>query len=377
MTDQEYLLLYEKQQAGIATPAEQARLADYLAAATLPDLPWDTARMGQEDAVRATIWRQLQRQVRPRPRRARLAALLLGLGGAVGLGYAYWPAAPPPLAGVPARPALPRRLVAGHNQALLTLADGSTVVLGQAGAGLVAQQGRSRVVKTAAGQLRYASGPAAAAGAPLLYNTVATPRGGQYQLTLPDGSRVWLNAASSLRFPAAFGGGERRVTLTGEAYFEVAKDAAHPFRVAARGAEVTVLGTHFNVNAYADEPALAATLLEGAVRLRQGTWQVLLRPGQQGQPRPDSTWLVRPVATDQAVAWKNGYFVFDDEPIEAIMRQVARWYDVDVQYQGALTDKDFNGRVSRFKDAADVLRVLELTGAVHFTTQGRRITVRP
>jgi transmembrane sensor len=379
MTDDEYLDLYDKQQTRTATAEELARLEAYLAATALPDLPWEEARMGPQATVQAAIWRRLQGSMAPPPARRRLrwaslVALLVGL--VAGLGYLRWRPAAPLAAKRPVAPVAPARLAPGRSQALLTLADGRTVLLDQARQGLLARQGASQVQKTASGQLRYATS-APAAGQPLLYNTVATPRGGQYQLTLPDGSQVWLNAASSLRFPVAFSGAERRVELTGEAYFEVAKDAVHPFKVAARGAEVVVLGTHFDVNAYADEPALATTLLEGAVRLSQGAQQATLRPGQQARPRPGGTIQVREVDPQHAVAWKNGYFVFNDEPIEAIMRQVARWYDVDVQYQGRLTNKDFNGKISRYKDATAVLHMLELTGAVHFTTQGRRITVQP
>lgn len=381
MTDEEYLDLYEKHQAGTATPAEQARFEAYLGTIDLPDLPWQAAAHGDEAATQAAVYQRLRQSGVPAPGRRRrtpwaaLLAFAVLLIAGVG-GYWSWQhRAAPAVARRPAlRPAVPVALRPGRNQALLTLADGRTVLLDQAHLGLLARQGGSQVQKTADGQLRYAVG---AAGGGLLYNTVATPRGGQYQLTLPDGSQVWLNAASSLRFPVAFTGAERRVELTGEAYFEVAKDAKHPFKVAARGAEVTVLGTHFDVQAYADEPALAATLLEGAVRLSQGTQRALLRPGQQGRCWPQGQVQVREVDVQHAVAWKNGYFVFNDEPIEAIMRQVARWYDVDVQYQGALTNKDFNGKISRYKDAADVLRVLALTGAVHFTTEGRRITVQP
>jgi ferric-dicitrate binding protein FerR (iron transport regulator) len=375
MTDEEYLILFEKHQSNTATPEELARFQAYLATAELPDLPWQEALMGDEQATRTHILQRLQQATQPpRSKRRQWAGLVVLALLVVGLGYWGWqPRRVAPIAN--AKINKPQPLVPGRNQATLTLADGRTVLLDQAHRGLLAQQGASQVQKTADGQLRYAAG--AAAGTALLFNTVATPRGGQYQLTLPDGSQVWLNAASSLRFPVAFTGTERRVELTGEAYFEVAKDAKHPFKVAARGAEVTVLGTHFDVQAYSDEPALAATLLEGAVQLRQGTQRALLRPGQQAHPQPDGTIQVLDVDVQHAIAWKNGYFVFNDEPIEAIMRQVARWYDVDVQYQGTLTDKDFNGKISRYKDAADVLRVLELTGAVHFTTQGHRITVQP
>lgn len=379
MTDEEYLDLYEKHQASTATPAERARFEATLGATDLPDLPWQEAEHGDEAATQAAIFQRLQQSGLPAPgrrRRTPWAALLAFVVLLVAGGYWGWQhRTAPAVARRPARPAAPVALRPGRNQALLTLADGRTVLLDQAHLGLLAQQGGSQVQKTADGQLRYAA--SAPTTSQSLYNTLATPRGGQYQLTLPDGSQVWLNAASSLRFPVSFAGAERRVELTGEAYFEVAKDARHPFKVAARGAEVTVLGTHFDVQAYDDEPALAATLLEGAVRLGQGTQQALLRPGQQARCWPQGTIQVREVDVQHAVAWKNGYFVFNDEPIEAIMRQVARWYDVDVRCQGTLTNKDFNGKISRYKDAADVLRVLELTGAVHFTTEGRRITVQP
>jgi transmembrane sensor len=249
MTDKEYLILFEKHQAGTATPEELARFQAYLATTELSNLPWEEALMGDEEDTRTSILRRLQQSTQPpRPKRRRWAGLL-GLVAVllVGLGYWGWQS-PRPAPATATKATKPQPLAPGHNQATLTLADGRTVLLDQAHRGLLAQQGASQVQKTADGQLRYAAG---AAGTTLLFNTVATPRGGQYQLTLPDGSLVWLNAASSLRFPVAFGGTERRVELIGEAYFEVAKDAKHPFKVAARGTEVTVVGTHFDVQAWA------------------------------------------------------------------------------------------------------------------------------
>ncbi|SET59083.1 FecR family protein [Hymenobacter actinosclerus] len=384
MTDEEYLTLYERYYAGTATPAERARFEAYLAEAELPELPWREGPLGPPGPVRAAIWARLARSMR-RPRSAlrrrrrvlAAASLVLGLLGALAWWLPNQPASdagPAPLAAT--RPA-PPRLEPGRNQALLTLADGRTVRLADAGPGLLAQQGGRQVRQTAPGELSYQGAASNSAADSLLRNTVRTPRGGQYQLQLPDGSRVWLNADSRLAFPVAFGRRRRVVQLTGEAYFEVAKDAARPFEVEAGTARVTVLGTHFNVQAYPDEPAPVTTLLEGAVRLHQGAAQVLLRPGQQGRPRPDGTIAVRAVDASSAVAWKEGRFVFDDEPLEGIMRQVARWYDVQVRYEGQLSNKNFHGSISRFREASDVLHLLELTGAVHFTTEGRRITVRP
>lgn len=383
MTDEEYLTLYERYYAGTCTPDERVRFEAYLAGAELPELPWHERQLGAAGPVRAAIWARLARSLQRRPalrRRRAIAAttsVILVLLGAL----AWWLPGPPPPVAAPVplatAPPAPARLAPGRSQALLTLADGRTVRLADAGAGLLARQGGQQVRQNAPGELSYRGAAGTATADTLLRNTVRTPRGGQYQLRLPDGSRVWLNADSRLAFPVAFGSRRRVVQLTGEAYFEVAKDAARPFEVEAGAARVTVLGTHFNVQAYPDEPAPVTTLLEGAVRLRQGTAQVLLRPGQQGRPRPDGTLAVRAVDASSAVAWKEGRFVFEDEPIEGIMRQIARWYDVPVRYEGQLSNKNFHGSISRFRDAADVLHMLELTGAVHFTTEGRRITVRP
>lgn len=384
MTEEEYLALYERYYAGTCSPEERARFEAYLADAELPAHPWPAGPLGAPALVQAAIWTRLARSLhRPRPalrRRRLLVAATLGLlsGLAWWLPGSFQPAQGPasaPLATT--APPAPAKLTPGRNQALLTLADGRTVRLADAGPGLLAQQGSRQVRQTAPGELSYLTGSATPAADTLLRNTVHTPRGGQYQLQLPDGSRVWLNADSRLELPVAFGRRRRVVQLTGEAYFEVAKETNRPFEVEAGAASVTVLGTHFNVQAYPDEPAPVTTLLEGAVRLHHGAAQTVLRPGQQGRPRPDGTIAVRAVDARSAVAWKEGRFVFDDEPLEGIMRQVARWYDVQVRYEGQFSNKSFHGSISRYHDAADVLHMLELTGAVHFTTEGRRITVRP
>lgn len=264
----------------------------------------------------------------------------------------------------------------GHNTALLTLADGSTILLDSAADGVLAQEAGITVLKLK-GRLSYdkvrqqTSVPA--------YNKVFTGRGNQYQLELSDGTIVWLNAASSIRFPISFTGSERKVEITGEAYFEVAKDAKRPFRVMVQSAqgssEVEVLGTHFNINAYDDEEAVKTTLLEGAIKLSRKQATQLLKPGQQARYDAQSALSVKAgVDVEKVVAWKNGSFVFDHQDIRSIMRQISRWYDVDIVYQGVPTNETFSGIVSRKSDVLKVLKIMQANG-VHFSIEGRKIIV--
>lgn len=267
----------------------------------------------------------------------------------------------------------------GGNKATLTLGDGSVITLDDAAKGAIAEQAGITISKTAEGQLIYAaSGQGEKFAGPIRTNTVETPRGGQYQVELPDGTKVWLNAASSLRYPALFTGKERRVELSGEAYFEVAHNKDMPFRVESQHQVVEVLGTHFNINSYADEPIIKTTLLEGSVRVSglQAPVSEFLKPGQQAVLSNGSMKIAK-VNAQEAVAWKNGYIVFENEKITSLMKKIARWYDVDIVYQGQVTDNNFNGSVSRFDNVSKVLEILELTKAVHFKVEGRKIIVMP
>jgi ferric-dicitrate binding protein FerR (iron transport regulator) len=264
----------------------------------------------------------------------------------------------------------------GHNQAILKLADGSTIVLDSAGNGMLAQQGNTRVLKSDNGQLTYV--PAGSAQEPILYNTVITPRGGQYQLVLPDGTKVWLNAASSLRFPTKFTGTERDVELDGEGYFEVAKNAAMPFEVKMHGnTSVRVLGTHFNIMAYGDENAIKTTLLEGAVKVTKGENSQTLKPGQQAVLDNNSNKLqvIENADMDEAVAWKNGYFQFGKIDAQA-MRQISRWYDVDLVYEGSLKEKGYTGRIDRNVKLSNVAHALEIID-VHCRIEKGKLIVTP
>ena len=261
----------------------------------------------------------------------------------------------------------------GRNVAVLTLADGSSITLDSAHNGVLAQQGAASVTKSGDGALAYqaANGEKKIA----VYNTLTTPRGGQYRLLLPDGSQVWLNAASSISYPTAFTGSERSVTITGEAYFEIAANASMPFRVQVSTPQgqkdIRVLGTHFNVKAYADETTVTTTLLEGSVQLGSE----ILKPGEAGQWRADGTMQVDPHANlEEAVAWKNGMFHFEGANVAEVMRQLSRWYDVDVVFKGKLPDAKFDGEIPRNSNLTEVFRILQLSN-VHFTVEDKKVIV--
>lgn len=273
----------------------------------------------------------------------------------------------------------------GSNKAVLMLADGSAIVLDQKTNAVLKQQGNVSVTKSKAGQLSYHIAKNTGIAAKITaYNLVSTPRGGQYQVNLSDGTKVWLNAASTLRFPAAFNNDTRVVELTGEAYFEVnparlGRNGSKriPFLVKTRNQLVEVLGTHFNVNAYADEPDTKTTLLKGAVKVVQLTSKsaALLKPGQQSVVAEKIT--VSAVDALQSIAWQKGDFVFDNETVESMMRKISRWYDVDVEYRGNIRFRKFGGRISKFENIAQILHLMEKTQVIHFNIQGRRVIVMP
>lgn len=266
-------------------------------------------------------------------------------------------------------------LVPGTNKAILTLSNNSIVILDDARNGKLAQQGNTEVTKLANGQLVYK--PLEGNSAEILYNTLTTPRGGQFKLTLPDGSEVWLNAASSITYPTVFVGNERRVEITGEAYFEIAHDARKPFKVGLNGMEVKVLGTHFNINGYNDENTVKTTLLEGSVSLSKGNAVAMLKPGQQAQLAGNGRLsVVDQVDVEQVIAWKNGYFSFNRADLKSVMRQIARWYDVDIKYEGKIPDRQFGGKIDRNSKASEVLKVLE-ESKVHFRIEDKNIIVTP
>ncbi|NRF39638.1 FecR family protein [Pedobacter foliorum] len=271
-------------------------------------------------------------------------------------------------------------ILPGGNKAILTLPNGERVVLTDSTINQLANQNGGSIIKAANGILIYKANALAGNSetGEATFSTISTPRGGQYQIVLPDGTHVWLNAASSLKFPAAFKGKKRLVELNGEAYFEVAKNKEMPFIVHTENQEVEVLGTHFNINSYADEASTKTTLLEGSVKVTAQGNQKVLTPGDQAQINKNTREIkVMPVSLEEAVAWKNGYFVFNDEKLESIMHRVSRWYDVDYEFEGKQGNLSFLGVIERTKNISSLLKVLESTGNVHFKIEGRKIIVMP
>jgi ferric-dicitrate binding protein FerR (iron transport regulator) len=265
----------------------------------------------------------------------------------------------------------------GGDKAMLTLADGSKIVLNDAKDGVIAKQGLTRLNKTNAGQLVYQADQSSKAAAPS-YNTVTTPKGGQFRITLSDGTKVWLNAASSITFPTTFSAEERKVAISGEVYFEVASNKHVPFRVVSGKQEVEDIGTCFDIKAYDDERSISTTLVEGAVKISSGGQSALLVPGQQAtisnkKPGPIS---VKTVNTEVVLAWKNGNFEFESEELHAIMRQVARWYDIKVIYDGNVKPRRFTASVPRNVNLSKLLEMLKFMG-VNFRIDGQTVVVSP
>lgn len=272
------------------------------------------------------------------------------------------------------RQPVPADVLPGHDGAILKLANGKQLLLDSLGNGIIATQGNTNI-KIQNGQVVY---DVMQAGKEMLYNTMTTPRGRQFQLLLPDGSNVWLNAASSITYPAAFIGNERRVTVTGEVYFEVATLRLHsgqkmPFIVKTATQEVEVLGTHFNINAYEDEPVVRTTLLEGAVIVKSDVAaqnSVILKPGEQAIVAGHSPLTIHHSPDiEEVMAWKNGRFEFNGNSIQSVMRQLSRWYNVDVVYEGTLPEANFVGAITRQEKLSQVLKMLELTNVIQFKIQ--------
>ena len=385
-----YKQLIDRYLDGTASPEEVEVFFHLLNKGELDDLledaPVDGVSLEPAPVRRMAAWKKYSV--------AAAVILLVGAGVVVLQRGHHGPDSAPPVVNVFKNDVTP-----GGNKAVLTLGDGRQIVLDSAEKGEVASQGKTNIVKTDAGKLAYnvggANGGATAApggtGATVdgktavLYNTLSTPAGGQYQVTLADGTKVWLNALSKLLFPNEFSGKDRTVDLTGEAYFEIAKDKSRPFMVRVNGVQVQVLGTNFNVNAYTDEAEIKTTLLEGAVRLVKGEVSAPLKPGQQGVTGvPDAGASKSGIATsgfsvhnadiDQVMAWKNGFFSWDAADVHTVMRQISRWYGVEVRYEGTPTTALFGGEIGRDLTLTQVLEGLSKS-KVHFRLEGKILTV--
>ncbi|KAA2240048.1 DUF4974 domain-containing protein [Chitinophaga agrisoli] len=273
-------------------------------------------------------------------------------------------------------PVKSQTIMPGSNKATLQLANGSQIVLNDIPTGDTRQIGGMRISKTAAGKVIYVFDQHAGKENDNDINIINTPRGGQHEIVLEDGSKVWLNASSSLRFPVSFSKTARTVELSGEAYFEVTKDPSRPFSVNANGTTVEVYGTHFNINAYSDNGSVSATLLEGSIKFKKANASVMLVPGQQGAIQNDASDIkVTTADMEKVMGWKNGFFVFRDESIVEIMKQVARWYDVEIEFVGDLSDREFGGTVSRYNNITELLDNMQLTKTIHYKIEGRKVLI--
>lgn len=385
------LVLIKKYQNGQASPEELRILNEWYHSFDDTEVKLETDSADLEHQIKEALQMRLQETLQQtavilpvtRKRKWRItaaaAALLLIILSAV-----FWfintpEATKQPVAKIsPAVKNIPVNDIApGGNKAVLTLADGSAVILDSTSNGTISKQGNMVVQKLDNGLLAYsANGRQLTEDDALFFNTVSTPRGGQYQITLADGTKVWLNAASSLRFPVRFTGTERKVEVTGEVYFEVAKNTSMPFKVKVKNSEVEVMGTHFNINAYDNEDLIRTTLLEGAVKVSvPGTASKILSPGQQsGVSDGGSINIVDKADTDAAVAWMKGHFQFNSSDLKTIFRQIERWYDVEVEFRSK-ANLHFSGQLTRNQYVSKVLEQLALTGEVHFRIEGKKIIV--
>ncbi|MFD2288872.1 FecR family protein [Pedobacter petrophilus] len=266
-------------------------------------------------------------------------------------------------------------IVAGSANAVLTLSTGENIKLDGSKNGVINTKGSANISKSGNGLVVSAKGKGNQINNEPL-NKITIPRGGKYDITLPDGTRVWLNSFSSLSFPNAFDGPDRKVLLTGEAYFEVASNKKKPFKVNVAGKqEVEVLGTHFNISAFEEDQNITTTLLEGAVKVNTGKFQTLIKPGEMAVNNLKSKPKIVQADLEEVMAWKNDMFIFNNENITSIMKKISRWYDVDVNYEGDMTALNFEGNYSRSKGLKSLLKNISLTDKVRFVMVERRITV--
>lgn len=338
-----------------------------------------------EEQISKAIYNRLmnRKEIKPPLKRMRLwrnfAAAIILLILLSGAGYFYFHKQPSPRQTIATvhPPSSKGDLSPGGKRARLTLADGSTIILDSSQNGTIGQQGGTNIQKLTSGQVSY-NGTRPNALIKVLYNDITTPRGGTYQITLADGTRVWLNAATDLRFPTSFPGQNREVTLKGEAYFEVAKNADQPFLVHTDKQTIRVLGTHFNINAYPDESVSRTTLIEGSVKVtssRSPNKGTVLSPGQQATLQPSGRISVNlHPDIEQVTGWKEGLFVFHSTDFKTILRLISRWYDADIVYNGK-NNPVFTGQLSKQLPVSKVFALLSMTNEIHYTIEGNKILV--
>jgi ferric-dicitrate binding protein FerR (iron transport regulator) len=369
--------LIRKYLEGTATPEEEALLDSWymMAAQEQEQMAGSPEYQKIKDEILGSLRAEqgeqpkIRRPVRLFPRAAAAAAVLIILS--VG-GFLLFHKKPAPE--VVRNESLQHDILPADAKATLTLLDGRTVDLDSTGGATLPRQGNS-TIRSGNGQLIYSVDQHPAQAPRLAYNTLTTAPGEYYSVVLPDGTRVWLNAASSITYPTAFIGNERLVKITGEVYFEIVHDPRQPFQIAVKDQTIEDIGTHLNVSAYDDEPVITTTMVEGSVKVKKSSAMDILTEGHQATTRPgENSFQIKQVDAEAAIAWKNGYFSFDRADIKTVMREMARWYDLQVVYQGEIPKRTFKGKVYRNIRASEALKILSYFDA-HFQIEGRKITV--
>ena len=377
MDSKEIQILVEKFIENSASSDEEDALMSWYRSANEQELEWLSEYAGERELTRLQMLTKINREIgHSQVRRlswrwiaAASVLLILSTGGYFAL---YRDTQHVKIAKVQTHDIAP-----GHNQATLTLANGQKIILTKRMSGNLAKQGNMLIQINNHSALAY-TGSAASDDSPIQYNTMSTAKGEQspFPLVLADGTKVWLNAQSSITFPTTFHGNERVVKIEGEAYFEVVHNSSKPFKVQANGQTIEDIGTHFNVNAYVDEPVIKTTLIEGSVRIIKGTKTAIINPGQQAITRVGNNLItVENADSEDAIAWKSGLFSFRKSDIQAVMRQLSRWYNVDIIYEGQIPHRLFNGEIHRNLNASNVLKVLSFY-KVNFRIDGQKIFVK-
>ncbi|WP_131537616.1 FecR family protein [Pedobacter nototheniae] len=379
-TDQEFRELARKCELGIATEAEQKAFDAAYDELSLRYKDWNPKLMGDEDSVKQDIFARLEQNIaKHESNKKRLwfykYAAAFAILFSVGLIFYAQNHKNKSVDQIVSKKTIKEDQ--NHNKAYLTLANGSKISLTDAANGKILQEAGISVSKTNDGQVVYRVLGSDDYDEKPTINTISTPVGGQYLVVLPDNSKAWLNASSSITFPTKFVKKDRNVTATGEVYFEVFKDANHPFKVESGEAVVSVLGTHFNIMNYDDEPSTQVTLMEGSVKLNLGEVSQLIKPGEQAYfMRNTDKIMLKTMDTDDVIGWKNGYFNFDNTPIDQVMREIKRWYDVDVTYEGPKPKISITAMISRSNKIDKILDLIKKSGGIDFQINNKLITVK-
>ncbi|MBB6126343.1 FecR family protein [Mucilaginibacter lappiensis] len=380
MTYQELRKLYERCTSGNCTSEEQKLFEEYRDSFDLSDTPWLPV-FGDQEKIEKLLKEDLHKRLNTvKPNRIKLfywaaAALVVMTLGGLFYSVEYFTGKHNTLYANGQN-----SIKSGSDKATLTLSDGKKIALDGSKKGTLSVQNNVSVDKDKNGRVIYKKDGSKDPHSTQTFNVMTTPRGGKYELVLSDGTKIWLNAATSIRFPVDFTGNERIVELSGEAYFEVAHNITKPFKVLSNGQVVQVLGTHFNINAYQDEEEVETTLLQGSVkisgsRLSPDKSALIIKPNEQAIFKNNQLSKIT-VDADDVVAWKNGVILFKNADMKHIMRQISRWYDVEVVYQGQITEDTYSGEISRNADLAEVFKILKLSD-INLKVEGRTVIVSP